>query len=254
LQFEKFIKSIPSSGALIYYAGDPILDSMVKRVNPECKVIPYEMPEHEAAENCIQLNWSNLNVSLSMLGPHNAANFVAAAEAARAYGLDEPSIINAATTFAGPSRRLEVAAQDEDFILIDDFAHAPSKVRASTEAVRKHFPDRIITAVLELHTFSSLRAEFLSEYKGALNAADRAYIYLNPEALRKKGKGVNEALVRKHFNHPDLMISQNITEITSDIQNKRPLPGVLLLMSSGNWGGQDWSDLATFVKQKKSNN
>ncbi len=254
LQFEKFIQSIPNDGILVYNASDAELTALIKKIKPACITLPYKTPSFETKEDEIHFDWQETEIHLPMLGPHNASNFLAAAEAARAYGLNPEIIQKAASTFTGPSRRLEVVAKSKEFLMIDDFAHAPSKVRASVEAVKQHFPDRLITAVLELHTFSSLRPEFLKEYQKTMNAADRAYIYLNPEALAKKGKGVNEELVRKHFDHPNLLVSQKITEISERIRNNNPLPGVLLLMSSGNWGSYDWSDLATFVMQKKSNN
>lgn len=250
-QFRKLIRSIPPHGTLIYNQSDSILAELVEQTDAPCKRIPYISPPCKAQSDGIHFELDQETCVLPMLGVHNASNYMAAALAAKEYGLDSALIARAASGFPGPSRRLEIIAQSEDLTLINDFAHAPSKVRASVAAVRLHYPRHHFTAVLELHTFSSLRPEFLEEYKDSLREADEAYVYLNPDALKKKGAGVDEEMIYRSFGFPGLTVSQNISEIQKAVKNKSNKNNVILLMSSGHWGGKDWSDLATFAAARK---
>ncbi len=250
-QFGKLIRSIPLQGTLIYNQSDKVLAELVEQTDTPCKRVPYISPPCKARSDGIHFELDQEECVLPMLGIHNASNYMAAALAAKEYGLEPALIARAASGFPGPSRRLEIIAQSEDLTLINDFAHAPSKVRASVAAVRLHFPQHHFTAVLELHTFSSLRPEFLKEYKDSLREADEAYVYLNPDALKKKGAGVDEEMIYRSFGFPGLTVSQNISEIQKAVKNKSNKNSVILLMSSGHWGGKDWSDLATFAAARK---
>ncbi len=250
-QFRKLIHGIPPEGTLIYNESDRTLAKLVEQSDASCKCIPYRTPACKAGPGGIHFHLNGEKCRLPMLGIHNAGNYTAAALAAKAYGLDYGLTARAASGFSGPSRRLEIISRNDELTLIDDFAHAPSKVRASVAAVRLHYPHHHFIAVLELHTFSSLRPEFLKEYEGSLSEADEALVYLNPEALKKKGAGIDEEMIYRSFGCPGLTVSQDISEIQEAVKNKINKNSVILLMSSGHWGGKDWSDLATFAAARK---
>ena len=250
-QFRKLIRSIPPQGTLIYNQSDKVLAELVEQTDAPCKRVPYISPPCKAKSDGIHFELDQEECVLPMMGIHNASNYMSAALAAKEYGLDARLIAEAASRFPGPSRRLEIVEKSEHLTLIDDFAHAPSKVRASVAAVRLHYPRHHFIAVLELHTFSSLRPEFLKEYKDSLREADDAFVYLNPEALKKKGAGVDEEMIFRSFAFPGLIVSQEISKIQKAVKNKIKKNTVILLMSSGHWGGKDWHDLATFAAARK---
>ena len=159
-------------------------------------------------------------------------------------GVDEDDFYEAISSFKGAAKRLEKIAEGNDRVAFKDFAHAPSKVKATTEAVKEHYPDWRVIACLELHTYSSLNAEFLMEYRGALDAADEAIVFYSPEAIKiKRLEAVTESKIREAFQNPGIRIftDPNIFKDFLYTQNFKNI--ALLLMSSGNYGGLDFDVL-----------
>ena len=164
-------------------------------------------------------------------------------------GVDEDSFCKAITSFDGASNRLELVCKNLNSIAYKDFAHSPSKVEATTNAVKEQYPDRTLVACLELHTYSSLNAEFLKEYKGALDAADVAVVFYSPHAVEiKQLKEVTEQQIAEAFKRDDLIIYTNPDVFKSYLFNQDFKNKTLLLMSSGNYGGLDFDEVKGLIK------
>ena len=100
-------------------------------------------------------------------------------------------------------------------------------------------------ACLELHTYSSLNPEFLKEYKDALKYADKAVVFYSPHAVKiKKLAPVSKQQILEAFNREDLIVFTEPIEFREFIFNQNLDNTSVLLMSSGNYGGLDFDELA----------
>ena len=168
-------------------------------------------------------------------------------------GIDEDDFYEAISTFKGASKRLEKIAETSKSVAYKDFAHSPSKVEATTTAVKEQYNDRALVACLELHTYSSLNAEFLKEYKGALDAADVAVVFYSPHAVEiKKLEEVTHEQIANAFERDDLIIYTNPEDFKSFLFSQNFDDKALLLMSSGNYGGLDFGELTEFLQKETS--
>ncbi len=245
-QFKKFIQSVDKDGLLIYFKEDEILS----KYSQFCAAqhLAYQTPAFviEQHQTYLKLDYNchpsqSLKVPLYIFGKHNLQNFQAARYVCRELGLSDQQIIKAIAQFKGAAKRLETLSKTNQQVVYKDFAHAPSKVKATIQAVKSQYPSRALLAVLELHTFSSLTLEFLDEYLGSMGAADEAYVYYNKHTIEmKKLKAIEPIDVEDAFYHPNLTVFTEATELESALQVKLDQKNNnLLLMSSGNWGGID---------------
>ena len=181
---------------------------------------------------------------IEVFGKHNLSNLSGAKWICQHMGVDEADFYEAIATFSGASKRLEKIAEGKDCVVFKDFAHSPSKVMATTKAVKEQYPDKKVIACLELHTYSSFNAEFLKEYKGALDTADEAVVFFLPESVKiKRLKEVTPDQILEAFKRVDLKVftqSEVFSEFIFDLTYDNT---VLLLMSSGNYGGLDLAGL-----------
>ena len=164
-------------------------------------------------------------------------------------GVDEVDFYEAIASFKGASKRLEKIAEGKGKVAYKDFAHSPSKVSATTQAVKNQYPDRKLIACLELHTYSSLNAEFLKEYQGALDAADVAVVFYSPDAVKiKQLEEVTYEQIASSFKRDDLIIYTNPTDFKNFLFNQNFDNSALLLMSSGNYGGLNFDEVKELMK------
>lgn len=244
-QFREFTNLIEKDGTLIYYDGDSEIVNISKGLRPDIKSIPYNTPQYRIENGITLLNHNGKEYPLSIFGEHNLQNLKGAWHVLNELGLDDESILNAIQSFKGASKRLELIYESHSSIAYKDFAHSPSKLKATTSALKSQFPERSLVACMELHTFSSLSSEFLKQYSGAMDAADIAYVYYNPETLNhKKLPPISPEMVEEGFGQGSVKVltnSKNMVELLSqeDWKNKN-----LLLMSSGNFDGLDFVSLA----------
>ena len=163
-------------------------------------------------------------------------------------GVDEDDFYEAIATFKGASKRLEKIAENDSTVIFKDFAHSPSKVEATTNAVKEQYEDRTVLACLELHTYSSLNAEFLKLYKGALNSADKAVVFYSPHAVEiKKLEKVTAQQIADAFQCDDLIIYTNPVEFKEFLFSQNIENTAVLLMSSGNYGGLDFEEVKSLI-------
>ncbi|MBT8303677.1 MAG: peptidoglycan synthetase, partial [Bacteroidia bacterium] len=180
---------------------------------------------------------------------HNLNNLAGAKWICQNMGIDEDDFYEAIATFKGASKRLEKIAENNNSVIYKDFAHSPSKVAATTNAVKEQYQDRTLVACLELHTYSSLNAEFLKEYKGALDAADTAVVFYSPHAVKiKKLEEVTHEQIASAFERDDLIIYTNPDDFKEFLFAQSLDNKALLLMSSGNYGGLDFQEVKTLIE------
>ena len=183
---------------------------------------------------------------LQIFGRHNLLNLNGARLVCNQVGISDLTFYEAIQSFKGASKRLELIAKNDDRVVYKDFAHAPSKVKATLQAVKEQFPDRKVIACLELHTYSSLNKEFLNHYRGAMDPADKAIVYFSPHALQlKRLPEITTEQVSEGFMKPGLEVYTNSTVMVERLLQEKYPGSVLLMMSSGNYDGVDMKDLAT---------
>ena len=235
-QFERLLITLPAGGALMYDSTDPILKEVVRQTPEGITRWPYTALPVQQNQ---RIRFAKAGWHLRVFGAHNYKNMAAARLVCAELGIDGEAFFGAMESFTGAAKRLDDFYEDTDRRVWKDFAHAPSKVRATTAAVKARYPERPLTAVLELHTFSSLNQDFLPQYAGALDAADRAFVYYSPHTLAMKRLPVLDAdTVRLAFGRPDLEVLTEADALEAAVATEAEN---LLLMSSGRWDGFDWA-------------
>ena len=206
--------------------------------------IAYKTPEYTVENGVTLLETPEGPMPIEVFGVHNLNNLAGAKWICQNMGVDEADFYEAIATFKGASKRLEKIAETKTAVAYKDFAHSPSKVKATTQAVKAQYPNRQLVACLELHTYSSLNAEFLKEYEGALDAADIAVVFYSPDAVKiKQLEEVTYDQISKAFNRNDLIIYTNPTDFKGFLHEHNLKESALLLMSSGNYGGLNFDEI-----------
>ena len=237
-QFRIFADIIEETGSLIYFDGDPEVRKIAVSARPDIKKIPYNVHAHFLNKTGFYAATLNRTIPLKIFGEHNMQNLSAAREACMAAGITEDGFYDAISSFAGTAGRLQLLASGCNGIGYLDFAHAPSKVRATVDAVAERYPGRKLIACFELHTFSSLSSNFLPFYKGSLEKAAQAYVYFNPRQLEmKKLPPLSKEKVKEAFGTSNLEVFDNSAEMFRSIKNNRTGSSVYLFMSSGDFDG-----------------
>jgi UDP-N-acetylmuramate: L-alanyl-gamma-D-glutamyl-meso-diaminopimelate ligase len=251
-QFVQFINLIEPGGQLIYCNQDTQLNEICGHINRSDLVTTgYGLPEHEIVNGTTFLKIEEQKIPLQIFGDHNLMNLNAARLACKAIGISDTEFYEAIQSFKGAAKRLELVFKNKHFNFYKDFAHSPSKLLATTSAVKKQFPERYIVACMELHTFSSLNEEFLKEYKGAMDLADEAIVYFNPETIaHKKLNEITEDQVYEAFGREKLKVFTKSSDVTDYLLSQRWTNHVLLMMSSGNFDGIDFEKLALEISKR----
>ena len=239
-QFEIFINSIEKNGTLVYNELDPELKKLVSSNKSNLNYIPYSIPKHKIIDGISFIDVNNRLYRLKIFGDHNLQNISGALNICKALGVESEDFYNAITSFNGASNRLELVYKSSDTIIFKDFAHSPSKVKATTEAVHKQFPNRKLISFFELHTYSSLNPLFLEKYRDTLKHSDECYIYYSEKNMRiKRLEPIDSELIIRSFNHSSLTVIDNYEKLNKKIYDLDLSNSVLLMMSSGKFGGLD---------------
>lgn len=247
-QFEIFISKITPGGILVYNEDDPQVKRIAEAATNPIRKIPYSTPDYKVEDGTTLLATPEGYMPIEVFGAHNLNNLAGAKWICQNMGVDEADFYQAIATFKGASKRLEKIAEGAKSVAYKDFAHSPSKVLATTKAVREQYPNRKLIACLELHTYSSLNPDFLKQYEGALDAADVAVVFYSPEAVKiKKLEEIQAEQIAQAFNRKDLIVYTNPKDFESFLKNADLQNSALLLMSSGNYGGLDFADVAKLI-------
>ncbi|MFL0078065.1 UDP-N-acetylmuramate--L-alanine ligase [Tenacibaculum maritimum] len=247
-QFAVFTNSLTNGGIMVYNEEDEHVKQVVESSEHPIKKYPYKTPTYFIENGTTYIDTPDGNLPLEIFGKHNLQNLAGAKWICQHMGIDEDEFYEAIASFKGASKRLEKIAENEKTVIFKDFAHSPSKVKATTAAVKTQYPERTVLACLELHTYSSLNTAFLAEYKGALGAADKAVVFYAPEAVKiKQLKEVSKQQIADAFERDDLIVYTNPTEFKEYLFAEDLSNVVLLLMSSGNYGGLDFEEVKGLI-------
>jgi UDP-N-acetylmuramate: L-alanyl-gamma-D-glutamyl-meso-diaminopimelate ligase len=239
-QFRKFIHVIEPGGRLIYCMEDAEVRRLAEEEGVQALRIPYGVPKHRIVDGVTVLETAQGDVPLQVFGRHNLMNLEGARHVCHELGIGDGVFYKAITTFTGAAKRLEKLAERGRRVVFKDFAHSPSKLKATVEAVREQFPDRRITACMELHTYSSLSENFLDQYAGCMAAADDAIVFYDPHAVQlKRLPAIPPERIHRAFGRNDLRVLNDPIAVMGAVRADAAGAGVLLMMSSGNFGGID---------------
>ena len=242
-QFDIFCSLIEPNGTLVYNGEDQEVSRLGVKYASELNTIEYQTPDYEVVANGTLLKFEGKEYPLSIFGGHNLQNLMGAMELGKAIGIAPERFLTEMATFTGAGKRLQKVIQKDDFVMFKDFAHSPSKLKATTKAVKEQYQDRIVVACMELHTFSSLKKEFLPHYKDAMKVADIALVYFSPEVVKhKKLEPISKELVAKGFGG-NVIVMNETSEILEFIHSRKWNNSALLMMSSGNFDGIDYDQL-----------
>ena len=247
-QFEIFVNQITKGGILVYNEEDETVKKVAEETTNIIRRLPYKTPSYSVEDGTTLLDTPEGPMPIEVFGAHNLNNLSGAKWICQNMGVDEADFYEAIASFKGASKRLEKIAESKGKVAYKDFAHSPSKVSATTKAVKAQYPNRKLVACLELHTYSSLNAEFLKEYEGALDAADIAVVFYSPDAVKiKQLEEVSYDQIAQSFQRDDLIIYTNPAEFKDFLFNYDLNNSALLLMSSGNYGGLNFDEVKRLV-------
>lgn len=243
-QFQIFADSISENGALIYFDGDKELREIALKTQKNKNILPYNK-FHTTIENGVSIiEFEDKEYRLNVFGDHNIQNMYGAMLVLQEIGVSNHDFLNAIQSFTGASKRLELVKKTDDAVMYKDFAHSPSKLKATLKAVRNQFKDRELVACMELHTFSSLRKDFLQQYAGSMDDAHDAVVYFNPEVVaKKKLDALSIEDVKNAFNNPNILVYNKTSDVLEFLRSKEYHNRNLLMMSSGNFDGIDFAEL-----------
>lgn len=249
-QFQIFVDSIVKGGSITYNEEDENVRKVVEASENAIRKLPYTTPEYSVENGQTLLETPEGPMPIEVFGKHNLSNLSGAKWICQNMGIDEDDFYEAIATFKGASKRLEKIAEGKSCVAYKDFAHSPSKVAATTKAVKEQFPNRKLIACLELHTYSSFNPEFLKEYKGALDSADVPIVFYLPESVEiKKLAPVSATQIAEAFKRDDLKIMTDAEAFRAYVYDQNLSDSVVLLMSSGNYGGLNLQELKTHVEK-----
>lgn len=261
-QFRIFVNLISDNGVLVYCEDDAEVKKVAEQTTNNIKKLPYSVPEYtiengttylsvtssvvEKPNNSVSTSLDMTTAPLMIFGKHNLMNLNGARLVCNQIGVTDEMFYEAIRSFKGASNRLELLFKNNNTTIFRDFAHSPSKLKATTAAVKEQYPNRKLIACMELHTFSSLNENFLAEYKGAMDKADVAIVYYNPHTIEhKKLKPITPEQVKQAFARNDLQIFTNSSQLLNTLKTLNFNNTNLLLMSSGNYDGVDVKNIAT---------
>ena len=252
-QFQIFADLIETNGSLIYFGNDENLKHVAAKSRTDIHKFPYQSHDSVIEKGITYLVVNGEKIKLQIFGDHNLQNISGAQLVCRQLGLTDEQFYSAIAEFKGASRRLEVLAETENCIVFNDFAHSPSKLKATIEAVKKQFPERKLVACLELHTFSSLKKEFLPQYKNSMDAANLAIVYFNPHTIEhKKLEPISEQQVAEAFDSQGLLVFTDSDQLFAFLKTQNWKNTNLLLMTSGNFSGKDLIELSNELAGKET--
>ncbi len=251
-QFDIFCGCIEDKGKLVFNKEDIEIQKLAEKHKGRIQTVAYSTPNFQPNETGTTLEFEGLNYDLQIFGPHNLQNLMGALRLAESIGIKANDFLSAMNDFTGAGKRLQKVVEDKSFVMYKDFAHSPSKLKATTNAVKHQYPKRELVACMELHTFSSLKKDFLPHYKDAMSKADVAIVYYSPDVVaHKKLPPISKELVFDGFGGAVIVLN-NTKEVLDFINAKSWSNKVLLMMSSGNFDGINYEDLGASLIAKNN--
>tara|TARA_B100001250_G_scaffold237992_1_gene204503 strand:+ start:343 stop:1704 length:1362 start_codon:yes stop_codon:yes gene_type:complete len=249
-QFKKFILSISEGGVLLYNSLDKILVDVIHNLNYLIKKIPYKLLASEINRGITYVDSLEGKIKLNIFGVHNLINLEGARLACQYMGVNETDFFEAIQSFKGVSGRLELIASGKTSFLYKDFAHAPSKVKATKDAILEQFKNYRIVVCLELHTYSSLDLIFLKNYSNTLNGVDKIIIFYSLKVLKAKNRQViSSSQIKESFNNENIELITTLKELNNNLFNDYYSKTIVLMMSSGNFDGFNYKKFISHLER-----
>ncbi|OKS87198.1 UDP-N-acetylmuramate--L-alanine ligase [Mucilaginibacter polytrichastri] len=250
-QFRIFIKTIMVGGSLFYSETDEVLKQAVLNDDSEINKLGYALPPYQITDGITYIEYNGKSYPLNVFGQHNLLNIEAARYVCGMFDITTDAFYQYISTFKGAARRLELLGNNSHVNVYKDFAHSPSKLIATIQAVKAQFPNRKLLACMELHTFSSLNADFLHEYAGTMDEADTAVVFIDQKTFeQKKMQPYGAAEVKAAFERDDLVFFNQPASLLTLFDDLDAVDYSVLLMSSGNFGGLDLNILTQNILKK----
>jgi UDP-N-acetylmuramate: L-alanyl-gamma-D-glutamyl-meso-diaminopimelate ligase len=247
-QFSLFIETIEPGGKLIYCETDNILTQVVDEDKSKVEKISYGLPAYNIKYGITNIIVGSKEYPLQVFGEHNLLNLEAARLVCKNLDIKSEDFYTYISSFKGAARRLELVGKNKNASFFKDFAHSPSKLKATIHAVKTQFPERKLIACIELHTFSSLNEEFLSQYSAAMDEADIAIVFIDKKTFEhKKMTPYGAETVKKAFSKADILFFNDPAELLKYLEDIDMKDKNLLMMSSGNFGGIDLPALSVTI-------
>ena len=247
-QFEIFVESIVEGGSITYNTEDLDTNEIVNNTTRSIRKFDYSIPEFTINNGITYLQTTEGELPLEIFGKHNLSNLMGAKWICQHMGIDEDDFYQAITSFKGASNRLEKVFTNNDSHIYKDFAHSPSKVKATVNAVKNQFEEHKVIACFELHTFSSLNSDFINEYKDTLNRADESIVYFSKTTLEsKKMQKIHIKDIVNAFNNSDLLVFDDALKLKEYLFSLNYNKSVLLMMSSGSFGNIQFDELKNLL-------
>ena len=242
-QFKLFCDCIEENGFFIYNTEDIEVNKLGLAYQHKLNTIPYSTPKYKVTETGTIVSFEGKEYELKIFGAHNLQNMMGAMYLAQQMNISNHDFLSAMATFTGAGKRLQKVVESENFVMFKDFAHSPSKLMATTKAVKEQYKEREVIACMELHTFSSLKKEFLPHYHNTMNQADEAVVYFSPEVVHhKKLEPISIDQVKEAFGG-NVHVFNKTQDVLNFINAKKWKNKVLLMMSSGTFDGIDYDKL-----------
>lgn len=242
-QFKLFCDCIEENGVFIYNTEDVEVNKLGLAYQHKLNTIPYSTPNYKVTETGTIVSFEGKKYELKIFGAHNLQNMMGAMHLAQQMNISNHDFLSAMATFTGAGKRLQKVVESENFVMFKDFAHSPSKLMATTKAVKEQYNEREVIACMELHTFSSLKKEFLPHYHNTMNQADEAVVYFSPEVVHhKKLEPITVEQVKDAFGG-NVHVFNKTEDVLSFIHSKKWKNKVLLMMSSGTFDGINYEQL-----------
>lgn len=237
--FRKFMHSVQEK--IFYYHDDEDLRQLAQEITttPTIQYLPFDA---HLKDDGMVLTFNNKDYPIKIFGKHNMANLSAAYHICKEVGINDEDFFHHIQSFEGANKRLELLYDDETraITLYKDFAHAPSKVVATVRAIQERYPNRKLIVALELHTYSSLQENFIGQYKDSLSPSHVACVYVDKENLKIKNRSpIDPAWLKKQFGDETIFVANDAKELSNWLNKQLDDQSVILMMSSGHWGGFD---------------
>lgn len=244
-QFKIFCQKIEEGGSLIYCMEDQNVKEVAQNSRQDIKKLPYNIIPNRIENGITTIIWEGKEYPISIFGNHNLMNLYGAMLVCQEIGISNNDFLHSIESFTGASKRLELIKKNGNVAIYKDFAHSPSKLKATISALKDQYPQRKLVAAMELHTFSSLTKEFLLQYKGAMDKADYAIVYFNPHTIaHKRLPAITPEEVYTSFGREDIKVCTDSNEVIKAIKENKWKNSNLLMMSSGNFDGIIFEKLA----------
>jgi UDP-N-acetylmuramate: L-alanyl-gamma-D-glutamyl-meso-diaminopimelate ligase len=249
-QFQRFVELIRAGGALVYNQSDELVRKIALNSRADILRIPYNQPAYSINQGVSCVNHDGKEYLLKVFGNHNMQNLAGAWKVCHELGISDQDFLSGIGSYEGAARRLEKIDSFGQSQIFRDFAHSPSKLKATVSAVKEQYPEMRLVACMELHTFSSLSSGFLNQYKGCMQDADEAIVYFSPQTIAmKKLPPLSESDVYEAFEKDGLKVFTDPVKLLNELKSKSWHQSNLLLMSSGNFNGINLDELKDAITQ-----